>query len=187
MEHIKRFGPAILFATEAFESFNVIIHAKSVHSNRHAPSQDIAQAFAQGNHVRHLLSGGCFLLKSKATVAPHSMPNLDALAWLSAGPGPLSLVAKPSTVTQYLGLNHESLVKHGMLWHKYYTSNIVIFIPLVGVCVWDKKPPHHYRNTLVGHMLPDGISHLEHSLFKTNETLTLLNGDACPIGSFVIA
>lgn len=32
-EHIRRFGPAILFATEAFESFNAIIRAKSVHSN----------------------------------------------------------------------------------------------------------------------------------------------------------
>jgi hypothetical protein len=59
-DHVRRFGPAILFATEAFESFNAIIRAKSVHSNRHAPSRDIAQAFAQGNRIRHLLSGGCF-------------------------------------------------------------------------------------------------------------------------------
>lgn len=60
-EHIRRFGPAILFATEAFESFNAIIRAKSVHSNRHAPSRDIARAFAQGNRIRHLLSGGLFM------------------------------------------------------------------------------------------------------------------------------
>ncbi|KAJ6459108.1 hypothetical protein C8R47DRAFT_1059420 [Mycena vitilis] len=60
--HIRRFGPAILFATEAFESFNAIIRAKSVHSNRHAPSRDIAHAFAQGNRIRHLLSGGMFVL-----------------------------------------------------------------------------------------------------------------------------
>ncbi|KAJ7659053.1 hypothetical protein DFH06DRAFT_1326896 [Mycena polygramma] len=66
--HIRRFGPAILFATEAFESFNAIIRQKSVHSNRHAPSRDIAQAFAQGNRIRHLLSGGLFM--AKATVAP---------------------------------------------------------------------------------------------------------------------
>ncbi|KAJ6569397.1 hypothetical protein B0H19DRAFT_1257049 [Mycena capillaripes] len=62
--HIRRFGPAILFATEAFESFNAIIRAKSVHSNRHAPSRDIAHAFAQGNRVRHLLSGGVFILSA---------------------------------------------------------------------------------------------------------------------------
>ncbi|KAJ3765406.1 hypothetical protein FB446DRAFT_795079 [Lentinula raphanica] len=40
--HIRRFGPAMLFATEAFESFNAVIRAKSVHLNRQAPSRDIA-------------------------------------------------------------------------------------------------------------------------------------------------
>ncbi|KAH9036304.1 hypothetical protein EDB85DRAFT_1821811, partial [Lactarius pseudohatsudake] len=56
--HVQRFGPAILFATEPFESFNAIIRAKSIHSNRLAPSHDIALAFAHANWVRHLLSGG---------------------------------------------------------------------------------------------------------------------------------
>ncbi|KAI0259692.1 hypothetical protein BC834DRAFT_806373, partial [Gloeopeniophorella convolvens] len=55
--HIRRFGPAVLFATEAFESFNAVIRAKSIHSNRLAPSRDIAIAFAHNNRVRHLLSG----------------------------------------------------------------------------------------------------------------------------------
>ncbi|KAK0435376.1 hypothetical protein EV421DRAFT_1716660, partial [Armillaria borealis] len=50
-DHIRRFGPAMLFATEAFESFNAIIRSKSVHSNRHAPSRDIARAFAQCNRI----------------------------------------------------------------------------------------------------------------------------------------
>ncbi|KAJ8077858.1 hypothetical protein PM082_002299 [Marasmius tenuissimus] len=47
--HIRRFGPAILFATELFESYNAVIRCKSTHSNRQAPSCDIAFAFAQGN------------------------------------------------------------------------------------------------------------------------------------------
>ena len=59
--HVRRFGPAMLFATEAFESFNAVIRVKSVHSNRQAPSRDIAMAFAQGNCVRHLFSGGYFI------------------------------------------------------------------------------------------------------------------------------
>ncbi|TEB24421.1 hypothetical protein FA13DRAFT_1638766, partial [Coprinellus micaceus] len=58
--HIERFGPAILFATEAFESFNAIIRAKSVHSNRAAPSRDIAEGFSQWERIRHWLSGGWF-------------------------------------------------------------------------------------------------------------------------------
>ncbi|KAK0468709.1 hypothetical protein IW261DRAFT_1345875 [Armillaria novae-zelandiae] len=50
-EYIHRFGPAMLFTTEAFESFNTIICTKSVHSNQYAPSHDIACAFAQCNCV----------------------------------------------------------------------------------------------------------------------------------------
>ncbi|KAK7464119.1 hypothetical protein VKT23_006283 [Stygiomarasmius scandens] len=48
-EHIKRFGPAMLFATEGFESYNAIIRASSIHSNRHAPSKDIAHRMARSN------------------------------------------------------------------------------------------------------------------------------------------
>ncbi|KAF9056802.1 hypothetical protein BDP27DRAFT_1433532 [Rhodocollybia butyracea] len=55
-EHICRFGPAFLFATEIFESFNAIIHSKSIHSNRLAPSRDIAWVFAKQNRIRHMLS-----------------------------------------------------------------------------------------------------------------------------------
>ncbi|EJD48321.1 hypothetical protein AURDEDRAFT_61105 [Auricularia subglabra TFB-10046 SS5] len=64
-DHIRRFGPAILFATEGFESFNAVIRSKSLHSNRQAPSRDIALAFAQGDRVRHLLSGGFFLWRPR--------------------------------------------------------------------------------------------------------------------------
>ncbi|KAL0577207.1 hypothetical protein V5O48_004773 [Marasmius crinis-equi] len=61
--HIRRLGPGILFATESFESYNAVIRCKSTHSNRQAPSRDIAFAFAQGNRIRHFLSGGKFLLR----------------------------------------------------------------------------------------------------------------------------
>ncbi|KAK7016987.1 hypothetical protein VNI00_018785 [Paramarasmius palmivorus] len=60
-DHIRRFGPAILFATEAFESYNAVIRCKSTHSNRQAPSRDIAFAFAQTNRLRHAVCGGLFL------------------------------------------------------------------------------------------------------------------------------
>ncbi|KAJ3739985.1 hypothetical protein DFH05DRAFT_1406273 [Lentinula detonsa] len=63
-EHIRRFGPAMLFATESFESYNAIIRTRSVHSNRHAPSKDIANAMARSNRVRHLLNGGLFWVPS---------------------------------------------------------------------------------------------------------------------------
>lgn len=110
-EHIRRFGPAILFATEAFESFNAIIRAKSVHSNRHAPSRDIALAFAQGNRIRHLLSGGMFLLRT--SISTEQTFSKERHAWRAAGAGPKSLVANPTTVTQYLGLNATKAPVHG--------------------------------------------------------------------------
>ncbi|KAJ7711756.1 hypothetical protein B0H16DRAFT_1667716 [Mycena metata] len=159
-EHIRRFGPASLFATEAFESFNAIIRAKSVHSNRHAPSRDIARAFAQGNRIRHLLSGGLFMQPSLVTAPAPAAANaaqtmtsarrLELVAnrtlsphqkdWVCAGRGPMSLVATPNTVTQYLGLN-------------------------------DKKRGIHANSPLL----------------KTNAAVYLDNGDFCPLDQFVIA
>lgn len=126
-EHIRRFGPAILFATEAFESFNALIRAKSVHSNRHAPSRDIALAFAQGNRVRHLLSGGHFIFNSPAPRFTTSPPNTVALKdttshppfaferhnWKCVGEGPRGLVSGTNTVTAYLGLDNKKSPKEG--------------------------------------------------------------------------
>lgn len=129
-EHIRRFGPAILFATEAFESFNAIIRAKSVHSNRHAPSRDIARAFAQGNRVRHILSGGYFvfkpLLSNSAPFSSGSFPtnasnsaesripfSFEKKDWHTAGEGPRSLVHSPNTATSYLGLDSDIPPKQG--------------------------------------------------------------------------
>ena len=60
VDHIYRFGPPLLFATETFESFNGVIRSFSVHSNRQAPSRDIAIAFANANRIRHLTSGAKF-------------------------------------------------------------------------------------------------------------------------------
>ncbi|KAJ3559218.1 hypothetical protein NM688_g473 [Phlebia brevispora] len=56
--HIRRFGPAILYATESFESYNFVIRLRSIHSSKHAPSIDIANAFSHVHAVRHLVSGG---------------------------------------------------------------------------------------------------------------------------------
>ncbi|KAJ7195401.1 hypothetical protein B0H12DRAFT_1299784, partial [Mycena haematopus] len=155
--HIRRFGPAILFATEAFESFNAIIRAKSVHSNRHAPSRDIALAFAQGNRIRHLLSGGLFLLShpsnSDATPTPGFSKNLNS--WHSIGDGPKHLVESPNTITSYLG-----------------------------VCTADKIHSRPIGETLLGQHIAEYAN--EAGLFRTCKDLTLNNGDICVPGNFVI-
>ena len=90
-EHIRHFGPAILFATETFESFNALIRDHSVHSNRQAPSRDIARAFANANRIRHLLSGGKFLKEDDVAKKKGSMANIDsepARELSGAGPPP---------------------------------------------------------------------------------------------------
>ncbi|KAI0631172.1 hypothetical protein C8Q77DRAFT_1279900 [Trametes polyzona] len=113
VEHVRKFGPAALFATEAFESFNAVIRAKSVHSNRQAPSRDIARAFAQSNRIRHLLSGGFFVYDMSASgTTPGDDTDLGTMAfarapfsfdrthWRTVGPGPMSLIRSHSTVTE---------------------------------------------------------------------------------------
>ncbi|KAF8919278.1 hypothetical protein CPB85DRAFT_1529674 [Mucidula mucida] len=110
--HIRCFGPAMLFATEAFESFNVVIRAKSIHSNRQAPSRDIAHGFAQGNRIRHLLSGGLFQLLQ--TRIPGSAPNLPVPTcaetfskcrkdWVLVGGGSQEFMNTPGPVMEKAG------------------------------------------------------------------------------------
>lgn len=59
--HIRRFGPALLFSTERYESFNRIFRLCSIYSNRLAPSRDIATTFADLERCRHIMTGGYWL------------------------------------------------------------------------------------------------------------------------------
>ncbi|KAH9885843.1 hypothetical protein C8Q73DRAFT_814547 [Cubamyces lactineus] len=57
-DHVEHFGPPLLFSTERYESFNHIFRLCSIHSNRQAPSRDIARTFANQERCRHMVSGG---------------------------------------------------------------------------------------------------------------------------------
>ncbi|KAF4617992.1 hypothetical protein D9613_012967 [Agrocybe pediades] len=107
-DHVYRFGPAILFATEAFESFNAVIRGKSTHSNRQAPSRDIAHAFAQGNRVRHLFSGGYFVPS-----LPSGGPELNNQGWRTIGSAARALIGDDRIPLSYLGLSANSRKKPG--------------------------------------------------------------------------
>ncbi|KAJ7929641.1 hypothetical protein B0H13DRAFT_2228460 [Mycena leptocephala] len=168
--HIRRFGPAILFATEAFESFNAIIRAKSVHSNRHAPSRDIAQAFAQGNRIRHLLSGGLFVLHTRLIPSDiesqSSQPQparstfaREKSAWRKIGDGPARLISGRSTVTHYLGLDEKRK-------------------PTAGISVVDKAAPRVIEQTFTGQHIFSWSK--KPGLFQTNQQVYLSNGDVHP-------
>ncbi|KAI0782792.1 hypothetical protein C8Q75DRAFT_795782 [Abortiporus biennis] len=104
--HVRRFGPAPLFATEAFESFNAVIRSQSVHSNRQAPSRDIGRGLAQCNRTRHLLSGGHFMPCSQAERKAFSQSRTQPFSdnekdWHTAGPRALAL-AKPGVTIHNL-------------------------------------------------------------------------------------
>jgi hypothetical protein len=71
-ESILRFGPASLFSTEKFESYNGILRNASIHSNRHSPGHDIAITFSNYHSFRQILSGGFFFDKKKGTFAQSS-------------------------------------------------------------------------------------------------------------------
>ncbi|KAA1082180.1 hypothetical protein PGTUg99_025472 [Puccinia graminis f. sp. tritici] len=55
-ESIERFGPASLFSTENFESYNSLLRTASVHSNRHQPGRDVAVTFLNYQMLRLILS-----------------------------------------------------------------------------------------------------------------------------------
>jgi len=179
-EHIRRFGPAIIFATEAFESFNAVIRAKSIHSNRQAPSRDIARAFAQGNRIRHLLSGGLFveLTLPSAPRSEHANDadlsrsgsqarfSFDKRSWRSIGSGPSGLIHAPSTITQYLGLDSYMHQGHN----------------IGGYCVLKKEAqPRPFSQLATAMALHHDQYWDNHAtqMYKTATELQLSNGDKC--------
>lgn len=122
--HIQHFGPAVLFATEAFESFNAIIQTRSVHSNHLAPSQDIAIAFAHNNHICHLLSGRWHLFWDNN----HSWKDLNAFkSVVNHGPVPLQAIFASPIMT------HNPLVSVilGMTWKVLSDMQAPVFLTKV--------------------------------------------------------
>ncbi|KIJ13255.1 hypothetical protein PAXINDRAFT_81387 [Paxillus involutus ATCC 200175] len=59
--YIRRFGPAIVFSTERYESFNHVFRLSCIHSNRQAPSKDSCETFARQDAVKHIVTGGFWL------------------------------------------------------------------------------------------------------------------------------
>ncbi|KIM68349.1 hypothetical protein SCLCIDRAFT_105912, partial [Scleroderma citrinum Foug A] len=56
--YIRRFGPAIIFSTKRYESFNHVFRLACIHSNQQAPSRDACKTFACHDIIRHIVTGG---------------------------------------------------------------------------------------------------------------------------------
>eukprot|EP00731_Ephydatia_muelleri_P011754 Em0006g648a len=56
-ESVLQFGSPLAYNTERCESFNSIIRAKNIFSNKHSPSKDIATNFGVEESIRNICSG----------------------------------------------------------------------------------------------------------------------------------
>ncbi|KNZ52576.1 hypothetical protein VP01_3516g1 [Puccinia sorghi] len=75
---VQQFGPAMLFATEKFESFNSLLRNASVNSNRHIPGRDLSICFSNYECMQEILSGGQLYhqIDKYNFVASHEVLNL---------------------------------------------------------------------------------------------------------------
>ncbi|KAJ7867689.1 hypothetical protein B0H14DRAFT_3587901 [Mycena olivaceomarginata] len=85
-DDIRRFGPAIRFATEIYEAYNGVFRLCSIYSNHRAPSRDISLKFASMSRVKHYLSGGYWR-------------SLTSSKWIQAG-GAMQRVLQDDPVFQ---------------------------------------------------------------------------------------
>ncbi|KAG2063297.1 hypothetical protein BDR04DRAFT_1038375, partial [Suillus decipiens] len=90
--YIRQFGPAILFSTERFESFNHVFRLTCIHSNRQAPSRDSCNTFASHDTIKHVVTGGFWF---------------DAVQkkWVRAGDAVRQYIADHPEQRHLLGLN----------------------------------------------------------------------------------
>ncbi|CAH7677338.1 hypothetical protein PPACK8108_LOCUS12479 [Phakopsora pachyrhizi] len=74
-QSVARFGPASLFATEKFESYNGVVQQESIHSNCQSPSQDIANSFMNFSAIRYCLSGGNCISETNVSICVTILPG----------------------------------------------------------------------------------------------------------------
>ncbi|KAG8953004.1 hypothetical protein FRC03_011958 [Tulasnella sp. 419] len=187
VDHIRDFGPASLFATEAFESFNAIIRMKSVHSNRQAPSRDIARAFAQVNRLRHIISGGFFAVKEDRAF------DVSLAEYKFQIPDPASEGGQETSYTTYVyrqyGVGPKNIARDSIVSHYigFYSTDPS---RTVGRCILDTQKARSWRKTLTGGKcdfpsVPEKAQ-LQNLRFNTAKSVELLNGDVCRPGDWVL-
>ncbi|VDC01359.1 unnamed protein product [Peniophora sp. CBMAI 1063] len=187
--HIRRFGPAILFATEAFEAFNAVIRAQSVHSNRHAPSRDIARGLAQCNRVRHIFSGGVFAQRPEPA-DPTARSVADVLPPLFPGPEPpraeqLQTAGEGCLALVHLGPGSGSRRNHlanelGILRQADPTPG------LVSVPAKAKPVPWSSFHTLSKLSEPDTPPDTSNPMYLRCSDVILQNGEKAIVGSWAL-
>ncbi|KAF8840259.1 hypothetical protein BDN67DRAFT_880617, partial [Paxillus ammoniavirescens] len=99
--YIRRFGPAIVFSTERYESFNSVFRLSCVHSNRQAPSRDSCKTFACQDIIKHIATGGYWFDK-------------EIKKWVRGGSALQSYLPERPAQARLLGIKSESPLRIGM-------------------------------------------------------------------------
>ncbi|KAI9463504.1 hypothetical protein HD554DRAFT_2124595 [Boletus coccyginus] len=94
--YIRRFGPALIFSTERYESFNHVFRLTCIHSSHQGPSHDTCRTFAWFDILKHIITGGFWYEK-------------DLQKWTRAGPFVLNFLSDHPAQARLLGIKFDEL------------------------------------------------------------------------------
>ncbi|KAH7931055.1 hypothetical protein BV22DRAFT_999145, partial [Leucogyrophana mollusca] len=100
--YIRRFGPAIIFSTERYESFNHVFRLACIYGNRQAPSRDTCKTFARQDIVKHIATGGYWF---DAASRKWVQGGQEVLGYLAAHPEQARLLGLHPTSDPAIGEN----------------------------------------------------------------------------------
>jgi len=110
--YIRRFGPAILFSTERYESFNHVFRLACIHSNRQGPSQDTCRVFAKQDIVKHIATGGYWF-------------DTISKGWVRAGEAVLHYLGEHPAQARLLGIHTQESPVTGKVFIEYLSCVLV--------------------------------------------------------------
>ncbi|KAH0825731.1 hypothetical protein J3R83DRAFT_9938 [Lanmaoa asiatica] len=156
--YIQQFGPAILFSTKRYESFNHVFRLACVYSNRLAPSRDVCKTFACLDLVKHITTSGFwFDAKSRKWVCGGSKV-LDYLAEHSEQarllgiPKETSEEAETARILLVDGPQRKKILSDPVLWHNTHCAKILNMV--------EDSGRYYYKGT--------SLVTTEHDILKLN-------------------
>ena len=141
--YIHHFGPAILFSTKHYESFNHIFCLSCIYSNHVALSQDTCNTFVAQDTMKHIATDGFWY-------DPHSK------WWVLAGNAVLDHMAHPHIIS-FLGFHVDKAKNLGMwLENQNYVIGLILYIGVITLLpsvLWKGQrlqhhPPVSWNSTL---------------------------------------
>ncbi|KAJ7790376.1 hypothetical protein B0H14DRAFT_3115559 [Mycena olivaceomarginata] len=157
-DDIRRFGPAIRFATEIYEAYHGVFRLCSIYSNRLAPSRDISLKFASMSRVKHLLSGGYWT-------------DLTSKKWIQAGEAVQKVLHTDPVFQRHLGWIPQTHIEPGTIKH----------------LAARKKPDVRWEDTAASKHWVEADGPVPDSEWKRWCSLTMRNGDKGCISAWVFS